>query len=196
MATKPLCSIPDCGKPGMTRGYCSAHYSRFIRHGDPLGGGPEKLPAGTLLAFIRDVALPYEGDDCLSWPFTGNNKGYGQVRYRGKRWVASNLVCTLAHGAPPFPGAEARHSCGNGHLGCVNPNHLLWGSRRENIDDREAHGRTAHGEAIGTKLTEDDVRTIRKLEGQKSRKAIGRMFSISNTMVRYIHTRRAWARVS
>jgi len=30
------CSIPDCNKPTFCRGWCSAHYSRWQRHGDPL----------------------------------------------------------------------------------------------------------------------------------------------------------------
>lgn len=39
MATPRLCSIPDCGKSeDITRGWCRSHYSRWQRHGDPLGG--------------------------------------------------------------------------------------------------------------------------------------------------------------
>lgn len=30
-----ICDIPDCSKPSRTRGLCSAHYSRLLRHGDP-----------------------------------------------------------------------------------------------------------------------------------------------------------------
>jgi hypothetical protein len=33
-----ICSIEGCGKPAYTRGWCAAHYFRFRRHGDPLGG--------------------------------------------------------------------------------------------------------------------------------------------------------------
>lgn len=38
MADPRLCSISECGKPVLCRGYCSAHYSRFRLYGDPLGG--------------------------------------------------------------------------------------------------------------------------------------------------------------
>lgn len=31
MADKALCSIPDCGKPCLARGYCNAHYQAIIR---------------------------------------------------------------------------------------------------------------------------------------------------------------------
>ncbi len=36
MATKPLCSIPDCGKPVAGWGWCNTHYRRWKRHGSPL----------------------------------------------------------------------------------------------------------------------------------------------------------------
>lgn len=32
------CSIEDCSKPRKAKGYCSIHYARFCRHGDPLAG--------------------------------------------------------------------------------------------------------------------------------------------------------------
>lgn len=34
MATKRLCSIPDCGKPHASRGYCKKHAARFLKYGD------------------------------------------------------------------------------------------------------------------------------------------------------------------
>ena len=43
MATPRLCSIPGCGKPAKTRGWCFTHYARWYRHGDPLGGRTLRL---------------------------------------------------------------------------------------------------------------------------------------------------------
>ncbi len=34
----PVCAIDGCGKPRANRGWCHAHYHRWQRHGDPLGG--------------------------------------------------------------------------------------------------------------------------------------------------------------
>ena len=31
----PICSMPGCNKPHSRKGYCSAHYMRVWRHGDP-----------------------------------------------------------------------------------------------------------------------------------------------------------------
>ena len=36
-----MCSVKGCGKPHYGRGWCNAHYTRWRRHGDPLGGGTE-----------------------------------------------------------------------------------------------------------------------------------------------------------
>jgi len=33
----------------------------------------------------------------------------------------------------------AHHSCGNGHLGCVNPKHLYWGDASQNAKDAAKH---------------------------------------------------------
>lgn len=30
------CSIPECGRPTLARGWCEAHYRRWRKHGDPL----------------------------------------------------------------------------------------------------------------------------------------------------------------
>lgn len=37
--TDRICSVPDCDKPHSARGFCSPHYNRFLRYGDPLKGG-------------------------------------------------------------------------------------------------------------------------------------------------------------
>lgn len=37
---KASCTVPDCVKPQVARGWCNAHYLRWRNHGDPLGGNP------------------------------------------------------------------------------------------------------------------------------------------------------------
>lgn len=36
--TDRICSVESCPKAAYTRGWCNAHYIRWQRHGDPLGG--------------------------------------------------------------------------------------------------------------------------------------------------------------
>lgn len=38
-----MCGVEGCGKPILARGYCSMHYDRWRKHGDPhVGGRPER----------------------------------------------------------------------------------------------------------------------------------------------------------
>ena len=39
------CSVGGCGKKHYSRGYCTAHYYKFLRHGDPEWQAPVK-PGG------------------------------------------------------------------------------------------------------------------------------------------------------
>lgn len=40
------CSIDTCERKQRTRSYCSAHYSRFLRHGSALGGALDRVNHG------------------------------------------------------------------------------------------------------------------------------------------------------
>jgi hypothetical protein len=81
----------------------------------------------------------YSGDNCLTWPFGRDKGGYGKFPHAGRCGAAHRQMCVLAHGEAPFPKALALHSCGNGHLGCVNPRHLRWGTYQDNIADARRH---------------------------------------------------------
>jgi len=45
-----MCKIDDCERPIETRGWCRRHYKRWLRHGDPLGGGTPHTPGGVVCA--------------------------------------------------------------------------------------------------------------------------------------------------
>jgi hypothetical protein len=44
-----VCSVKDCGLPVLARGWCTAHYQRWRRHGDPLAGGTRRRTALALV---------------------------------------------------------------------------------------------------------------------------------------------------
>ena len=54
---------------------------------------------------------------------------------------AHRVVCALVHGEPSTPDLEAAHSCDNPP--CINPRHLSWLTRAQNIADSYARGRVA-----------------------------------------------------
>lgn len=190
MALSPICSIPDCGKPAWNvRGWCNAHYHRWLDHGDPLGGGRSHAPKGELLRFYREVVLPYEGDECLIWPYTRTGKGYAKI---GDEYV-HRLLCEERHGPPPTPGHQSAHSCGKGMSGCVTKHHLDWKTPSANQMDRVEHGTSNRGEHCGSaKLKEEQVREIRALRGEKTRRELGAIYSVNPATITSILSGKSW----
>lgn len=189
MATRPICKIEGCGKPHYGNGWCSKHRDRWLRHGDPLGGRDADEP----LRFFLDVVLPFKSKDCLIWPYSGNGVGYGKITYQGKRQYVHRAACEQVNGPPPTPDHEAAHSCGNGKQGCVNPLHLLWKTHAQNEADKLEHGTHQNGERNKqAKLTEDDVRAIRALQGVMPQSQIAEKFNIHQMQVSRIHRRERW----
>jgi hypothetical protein len=187
MAMSKTCSI--CAKPVKSRDLCAAHLHRLVRHGDPLGGGIRNGEAGR---FYRDVVLQNKDDACLLWPYSRRN-GYGQLYKDGRTHVVSRLACQDVYGLPPTPTHEAAHSCGNGHLGCVNPKHLSWKTPVENHADKLIHGTRSRGEKHGAaKLTEADVVQIRSMRGTRSLREIAAQFGVSRSAVSQIHLGNNW----
>jgi hypothetical protein len=102
-------------------------------------------------------------------------------------------MCETAHGPAPAVLRVAMHSCGNGHLGCVNPKHLHWGTHSDNTQDMWRHGTMVAGSRHpGAKLTESDVRAIRRMAGSASESEIGDLFGISGSHAHNIIARKSW----
>lgn len=131
--------------------------------------------------------LDHRGDECLTWPFTVDQTGRGQLGYCGRSYKAHRLMCQMAHGPQPSPKHEAGHSCGKGHEACVHPQHLGWVTRSENGKDRRRHG-TAVTTRYGYtgKLTKDQVAEIqkRKAEGAPTL-TLAREFNVSTRTIDY-----------
>lgn len=184
------CSIDGCFKPTLNHGWCARHYRRWYRYGNPLAGGEYK---GRCLAYLRDVVMAYEGDECLIWPYARNNYGYGKIKVSGRNHIASRFVCEEHRGPPPTPEHEAAHSCGNGHLACVTKRHLDWKTVVENSADMVLHGTSPTGERnASAKLTEADVYAIREREGFSSPRDIASEYGISRVSVENIFKRSTW----
>lgn len=190
MAVSRLCSIQDCGKRAKARGWCVAHYERWKRHGDPLAG---RTPVGEPMRYFREVVLSYTGDECLLWPFSTGGKGYGQLNVDGEDVYVHRLVCEARHGPPPTPEHEAAHSCGKGHLSCCAQNHLRWASTKENIADQIIHDTVSRGARHSqSKLTEAQVREIRRLSGSAPVRDIAAQFGVAAASISRIVNGKQW----
>lgn len=160
---KRFCSVEGCERIHYGKGLCSKHYYRLWKHGSPHAGGKPRQQRGSALKWVQDH-LNFDKDECLIWPFSRKEQGYGQVCYHGKTMRAHRLICELVHGSPEDQKMDCAHSCGNGHLGCVNPKHLRWATRKENMQDAIVHGTTIRGQKNPNSiLTESDVRKIKQM---------------------------------
>ena len=186
------CCVEGCDRPihVKSRQLCNRHYIRWRLFGDPLGGNPER---GLPLQWINDH-LDSVSDECLIWPYSTNDHGYGRIRVGNREWVASRLMCAMKHGDAPSDRHEAAHSCGNGHLGCTNPNHLRWATPEENQADRVEHGTSNRGEQNAQSvLSSDDV--LRVMDMKRSGEAqrdIAQRFGIAEMTVSDIVNGRRW----
>lgn len=153
--------------------------------------------AGRAQKFLAEVVFPYQGDECLIWPF--NRSGYARLissRKSGRSALVSRLVCEAENGPPPSPKHHAAHSCGNGTKGCVSRRHLSWKTPKENSDDKILHGTHNRGERNGrAKLSATQVREILSLKGALAQRAIARRFGVSHGYVSRIHNRKYWTYV-
>jgi hypothetical protein len=155
----------------------------------------------------RFVRYYQPGDPAECWPWLGttDRDGYGVIGDERRRQLRAHRVSyERFHGVVVPAGNYVLHSCDNPV--CVNPHHLRVGSLADNSADKVARGRQPRGAASGVaKLTEDDVREIRRLaEGHVSNgrwstgttfRAIARRFGVTPTNVGDIVKGKIWKHV-
>lgn len=140
----------------------------------------------------------HDNEDCLLWPYGHDGGGYARAKVKGfSTRLAHRIMCEIVHGPAPFDGAVARHKCGMGHEGCVNPTHLEWGSVAQNSADMEAHGTKPVGQMVPRAVLNDcKVRKIRALIAQgKSQRFVARQIGVCAGTVQAIVERRTWGHV-
>jgi hypothetical protein len=172
-AEKVLCSIDGCAKPKHGHGMCAAHLSKFRKYGDPLRVS-ERLSLRT--AWLLAQVETRDRTHCWDWPFWKDRKGYGEINVNNKHWRAHAMALVLdGSPRPDPPNHHALHSCDN--PGCVNPNHVRWGTHQENVADAVSRDRNTKGERVPQhRLTEDQVRSIRK--DSRTLKAIAEEYGV------------------
>jgi hypothetical protein len=188
MDNAKICSIPDCGKKAIARGWCTAHWTRWSRHGDPLKGGVAK---GKTIEFFEN-ALRFNGEECLIWPYAKDANGYAQINFEGKVRYVQREICLKIYGSPPKDYIAA-HSCGNGHKGCVNPNHLRWASKKENYQDAVMHKTSLRGDRHAiSKINHTDISKILFMRESMTQKQVAEHFGVCRQTISDIERNRRW----
>lgn len=95
------------------------------------------------------------------WTAAKDGKGYGILNVEGRTRRAHREVMKAE--GHDIEGKVVRHRCDN--PSCVRPDHLILGTQKDNVEDCVRRKRRADkkGSKNGfSKLTEDQVRTIKK----------------------------------
>lgn len=201
--SKPtICSINDenCSKPGgqLVKGLCLRHYGRLQRNGDPTAG---RAADGVPLSFI-DVAVAFESDECLEWPYATDGNGYGVVHFDGRQWRATRLVLQRVTGEHPDPKLfEAAHAPGICHnTRCINPRHIRWATKAENSADRVIDKTDNRGERNHWNiLTEQQVRSIRadpRINRRGGMAELAAEYGVTRGAISSIKYRHSWKHVA
>ena len=145
---------------------------------------------GRAVKFLRKL-VGYEGDECVLWPFSMLRTGYGNFGHEGKLYRAHIFICELAHGTRPSAEHCAAHSCHN--RACVNPRHLSWKTKSENMLDKRENGtdRMLQGRR-GFFLTPDAVAEIRQKLGFETVTSLAVRFGVSRSTINQIAAGKIW----
>jgi hypothetical protein len=125
-----ICIFEDCSNPRRGRqGYCNAHYIQS-RSGRPLQPAKrhDETPEDRFLEKISKASA----DGCWTWTGARNDRGYGQIRIKGKIHYAHRLAYEEAYGAIPL-GLVIDHLCHN--PACVNPQHIHAVTSKQNSEN-------------------------------------------------------------
>lgn len=188
MATQLICSIDECARRTVARGWCKYHYNLWKRNGVPERVRAHTGATGDFL--ISHVSTKHE--NCILWPYSVSGNGYGSGRVSGvKSNRAHRIMCELAHGSAPSPAHDAAHSCGI--RACVNPNHLRWATRSENMQDTVEHGTHKRGKNCHfAKLTKGQVLEIRGMLSSHSQASIAKQFGVTSGAIWSIANKKSW----
>jgi hypothetical protein len=129
---------------------------------------------------------------------TPNADGYPSVRILvngvRRRLAVHRLVAARFLPARPSPQHEIRHLDGNKNN--AHFTNLAWGTAKDNADDRERHGRTAHlkGERNpNARLTADQADAIRRLAAEgRSQRGIASVVGLSQSTVGLVVRGQSW----
>ena len=185
------CEVENCEREGGARTrLCPAHYQQK-RNGKPFTPIRRCLAGLPLQERIRTYSDVIPSTGCWEWNAYRKPSGYGTLAYDGKPYYHAHRVSYLAFIGVIPDGMSVLHRCDN--RACVNPEHLFLGSNQDNVDDRNRKRRQATGDQVGTsKLTWQQVRSIKTQLAGNSNKSLAKWFGVHPTTIANIRNGVSW----
>jgi hypothetical protein len=123
-------------------------------------------------------------DECWLWNGGRSDKGYGQVKWAGRKQEGSHRVAFFLSGGYLPEGLSVCHTCDNPP--CCNPTHLFAGTQQINVADCVGKGRNARGEkARHSKLKESEILAMRKAHRKGAKYAeLAKQYGVSRATAR------------
>ena len=183
------CKIESCPLAVQGRGLCTKHYTRLLRHGDPMFTS-RFAPDAKLPERIEATGWNLNDRGCWEWKGRRDQYGYPMIKYAAKQVRVHRAMWEIANGKKIPQGHYALHSCDNPP--CMNPDHISTGTQQENMDDMVSKGRQA--KAPNGRYSETEVREMRELhESGWMQKDIAARFSTDTGTVCRIVNRKLYA---
>lgn len=187
-----VCTAQGCDRLQYSLKFCQKHYARFKKYGTPDGGPTTHAPPE--VRFWR-YANRTDPDKCWEWTGKRQKAGYGRFGISTENHVgAHRFSFQMANGYLPD---LVMHTCDNPP--CVNPAHLVAGTKQMNYDDMVAKGRrvtdrvprgSAHFKA---RITEADVKAIRA--SKDSLDALAERYGLKRSGLEKIKYRITWKHI-
>jgi len=131
------------------------------------------------MRYIEDHVQKIPICGCWVWDGACIGRGYGYFR-RGGKLVYAHRESYEAYNGESVSGLVVRHKCDT--PSCVNPQHLVSGTQKDNIADAVRRKRIATGVRNGhCKYSDSVIREVRDAEGTNGE--IARRFGIDRKYV-------------
>jgi hypothetical protein len=141
---------------------------------------------------IDRLSMPEPNSGCRLWLGDCDDHGYARLYWEGRSQKAYRLVWAEKHGPIP-PGILIRHRCDN--PACVEEDHLLDGTDRDNSDDKVSRRRHRFGSGIHTaKLSEKMISVV--MADPRSNSALARELGVHNSTISRIRSGVRWKHVA
>jgi len=176
-----ICKLEGCENKHFCKGYCSKHYSRLQRYGDPVYTKNDR---------DQESHGMYKTPEYKTWEkikMRCSNKNYKYYhRYGGRgivvcdHWLNSFANFLDDMGPKPFPKAQIDRIDNDGNY---EPENCRWATNAENNRNRS-----------NNKLTISKVKEIRKLyrTGNFTQRKLGKLYGINQTTIGKIIRNKNW----